>query len=361
MLSLSSSLRFLARAVVSFLFCGSVLAVVGCSGDPGPGPTPIAEPPRVSCPTPVSIVSASALPTSVVYGNATTTGGESPVTVTCTPASGSLFQLGANQVTCTARDNRSRADVCTFTVTVQRPAQISMTRFVAFGDSITAGEDGNALTSSWDGPNWTPGMLLSPSQLLIGREYPTVLQQLLAARYSSQTIVVHNEGFGGERASSSVAQTRFRDVLSARLPQVVLIMEGTNDIYGINGGNPSGIPGAISGLRSMIQTAKGRGVSPYLATVPPMNSAGSRGAQGYLTVPLLNEQIRQLASAERVPLVDVHAAFSGNVALLSSDGLHPNAAGFDVIAQAFFAVIRGTLESAAPASEPFGVANPGAW
>ena len=42
-----------------------------------------------------------------------------------------------------------------------------------------------------------------------------------------------------------------------------------------------------------------------------------------------------------------------NLSLLSVDGLHPNAAGFERIAQTFFTTLRGTLEVAPPTLTPF--------
>ena len=43
---------------------------------------------------------------------------DSPVTVTCSPASGSFFPIGTSTVTCTATDAASNTSECTFTVTV---------------------------------------------------------------------------------------------------------------------------------------------------------------------------------------------------------------------------------------------------
>ena len=329
-----------------------MLSGSACSKDaPTPQPT-IPDPPQITCPQPVTVVSANGLPMTVAYGNASTINGETPVTTSCTPASGTLFQLGSTQVVCTARDNRQRTATCNFAVRVQRPAEVSMTRFVAFGDSITKGEDGNTLTVTSRFATLEEAFA-NPMQILVGREYPTVLQQLLAARYTLQTIVVHNEGEPGERAAGTppgATLSRFITVLNSRLPQAALIMEGSNDIFT---GDPAMIPGAIAGLRSMIQAAKARAVRPYLATVPPMNPAGSRGRLGYATVPALNDQIKGLATSEGVTLVDIHSAFNGNFAYLSSDGLHPNASGFELIAQTFFNTLRGTLEVTPPNAEPF--------
>src|SRR5262249_7407907 len=137
----------------------------------------------------------------------------------------------------------------------------------------------------------------------------------------------------------------------------VLLMEGTNDI---SAGDTSRIAPAINNLRTMLRNAKSVGVRPYLATVPPMNPAGSRGRLGYATVPLLNDQIRLLATSEAVTLVDVNLAFGGNLTLLANDGLHPNTAGYELIARTFFTSLRATLElPGGPAAAPLRV--PHVW
>jgi lysophospholipase L1-like esterase len=68
-------------------------------------------------------------------------------------------------------------------------------------------------------------------------------------------------------------------------------------------------------------------------------------------VPLLNAEIRTLATAEGVPLVDVFDAFNGDLSLLGADGLHPNAEGFARIASKFYDVIRERLEVTQTAAE----------
>lgn len=293
----------------------------------------------------VTETSTSDGPHVVSYGNPVTAGGEAPLTPpACSPPSGSSFPIGTTPVTCTVVDARQRSASCSFSVVVRSPAKIGATSFVAFGDSITLGQDGNGFSvRGGENGEW----LVFPRVILVGREYPTVLQQLLAVRYPTQTIVVRNEGFGGEYAAPLSTLRRFEAVLGSGSPrpEVALIMEGTNDI---SDGNPTAIGPAVAGLRNMIVAAKGMGVRPYLATIPPMNRDGDRGRRGWATVPLLNTQIRDLASRESVTLVDVHQAFNENLALLGDDGLHPNAEGLALIAKTFFDALVATLETAAP-------------
>jgi lysophospholipase L1-like esterase len=126
----------------------------------------------------------------------------------------------------------------------------------------------------------------------------------------------------------------------------VLIMEGTNDLFVHDS---LAIPPAIDGLQRMVRASKGQGVRPYLATIPPIDPNGFRGATySWALVPDLNERIRALAASENVTLVDVYQGFGGNFSLLGIDGLHPNADGYSKIAELFFTAIRETLETPAP-------------
>jgi lysophospholipase L1-like esterase len=126
---------------------------------------------------------------------------------------------------------------------------------------------------------------------------------------------------------------------------VALIMEGTNDLYNRD---DRIFPAAYDGLRSMIRNAKGRGLRPYLATIPPMDPTKCvpvcRGLPWSL-VSGFNDGVRSLATTEGVTLVDVYQGFNGNLSLLGPDGLHPAAEGYAKIADLFFAAIKQTLET----------------
>ncbi len=311
------------------------------------------DPPIINCPivTPQTSTAGQALAVSFAPSVLL---GAAPVTTTCVPASGSLFNVGTTPVSCTATDARQRSAACSFNVVVQPPPRLNLTRFVAFGDSLTAGEDGTSTLSARLGDVLG---LDYPTVILRGREYPTVLQQLLSARFTTQPILVVNAGNPGEFAGGAGTFSRFTGITSSRQYEVVLIMEGTNDIFGGTGGNPLGIPPAIANLRRMVGDARSRGMRVFLATVPPANPAGPRGAQRYQAIPSINAEIRQLAVAEGVPLVDVFNAFNNNFTYLGQDGTHPNAEGYALIASTFYDVIRRELEARTLAGWPAGNAS----
>jgi len=61
-----------------------------------------------------------------------------------------------------------------------------------------------------------------------------------------------------------------------------------------------------------------------------------------------NTALKIVAGQEGVPLVDGYRAFNGDVTtLIDCDGVHPTAAGYDVIAETFFKAIKQTLEVSA--------------
>ena len=315
----------------------SLFATASCSSPATPTPPPATppDPPRITCPAPQTVPSTTGSALSVVYGAPTAVNGAPPVETSCTPASGSQFAVGQTSVSCTATDTLQRTDTCSFVVTVTPPPKLSAVSFLAFGDSLTWGEDGLATSAT---ARFHAAVRLSASQT-----YPGRLHEQLATRYQTQTPTVDNAGYPGEAAADAQTFPRFVSYTQSGRYQVVLVMEGTNDLAEHDS---LVIERAIDALRRMLRDAKARGVRPFLATIPPMNPAGSRGgAYSFFLVDAFNDSVRALAVNEGVTLVDVHRAFANNFTLLSSDGLHPNASGYAVIADTFFAAIKATLEA----------------
>ena len=321
--------------------------LAGCASPTGPSQstppvTPTAEPPKISCPaaqTAQSLDGGSA----IVTFTPTVVNGQPPMTTTCTPAAGSAFTVGQRTVSCTTTDALQRTDTCSFSVTVTSPPRLASTTFLAFGDSITAGEDGQSSTASSISAMSArvhPFVLFPASA-----RYPQELQAELAARYKTQQPTVDNQGEPGETASASATLTRFVSLTSTHRYSAVLIMEGTNDLYDRD---DHIFPAAYSGLRAMIHDAKGRGMRPYLATIPPMDptkcSPICRGLAWSL-VANFNDGVRSLAVSEGVTLVDVYQGFGSNFALLGPDGMHPAAEGYQKIADLFYQAISSTLEA----------------
>jgi lysophospholipase L1-like esterase len=297
----------------------------------------------VSCPASETAESPDGHPVIVRFGPVTVASGKPPVTLTCTPPEASAFPVGTTTVTCTATDANRQSSSCTFPVTVTTPPLLTVTRFVAFGDSITWGEDGtNATTTS-------VGRIRPLVRVPLPQTYPGALQQLLVSRYTRQAPRVDNLGQPGELASDPNALLRFLSVTANGAYDVVLLMEGSNDVDAMVK-DLAVEPLAIANLRQMLEGAKKRALRPYLATIPPMNAAGSRGS-GAALVPEFNGRLAGLAASEQVPLVDVYQALAGAISTnIGPDGLHPTVAGYATIAQTFFTSIKQTLETSPTAT-----------
>ena len=351
------------------LVCAGAILAAGC-GSTAPTPVPpTPDAPQIHCPTAQTIQLTGTATSAIVTYAPTTTNGTPPLTVVCTPPSGSSFPVGITGVTCRVIDAIQRSDSCSFGVTVLKPVPsptLTVTRFVAFGDSITAGEDGT------DGGPDTGGLcqpvVTSTAQrrtqviLPDAQTYPGQLEQMLTGRYPTQSPTMLNRGCPGEAVTLNGAVNpttlkRFDAIMTMRQQDVVLIMEGSNDLDNTAQADPSTQNGVIgstaAGLRQMVQDARTFGFRPFLATIPPMNpctTCNRGGGAGLVT--MLNDRIRQIGGAEQVPIVDVYAAFNGNLTLLGADGLHPNASGYQTIAQTFFTSIKSTLEVSTAAQSP---------
>jgi lysophospholipase L1-like esterase len=240
----------------------------------------------------------------------------------CSPASGSAFPIGATPTECIATDQRQRIDTCVFTVTVTEPPRIGLTRFLAFGDSMTAGEV--------DAPNTVRGLAVHPEL-----SYPEDLRIQLVSRYTSQAFLVDNQGHSGETVVASNASRRLSGLLASGRYEVVLLMEGANDIASRDSRD---ISRTVDALRFMVRDARSRGLRPFLGTLPP-----ETGLARALVAPF-NAQLKSMAASENIPVADVFEAFNGDFSLLGNDGLHPNVAGYKKIAETFFAVIKQNLE-----------------
>jgi lysophospholipase L1-like esterase len=182
-----------------------------------------------------------------------------------------------------------------------------------------------------------------------GAAYPTVLKSALMSRYTAQTINVAREGRPNEVTSDG--RSRLSQVLAGRQYQVLLLMEGANDLAAQT---TASMQRALANMRSMVDDAKNRGVAVFLATIPPENPDACCPRRGSAAswVPPYNDGLRNVAAARNVPLVDVYQAFNGDTStLIDFDGLHPTSAGYQLIAETFFASIKRVLELA-PTSIP---------
>lgn len=84
-------------------------------------------PPDINCPADITAVDADTNGTNVNFTVTATDNCAGPVSLVCTPPSGSLFPLGTNTVTCTAADTSGNTNSCSFLVIVRPPCvQVSI-------------------------------------------------------------------------------------------------------------------------------------------------------------------------------------------------------------------------------------------
>jgi lysophospholipase L1-like esterase len=200
--------------------------------------------------------------------------------------------------------------------------------YLAFGDSITGGEG----SSDGDG-------------------YASRLQRKLLAHFGRA--IVMKDGAGATRSNRGA--DRLPASLNAR-PAYTLIHYGTNDWN--MGECKSHIPCfTIDSLRSMVRAVRGRGGLPILATIIPGNPIVLQQQPGRnMWIAIVNGYIRDMAREEHVVVADMEPAFlhttNMEYGVLYVDHIHPNDAGYEVMAQAFFDAIVHAQASAADFGGP---------
>ncbi|HYN82842.1 MAG TPA: SGNH/GDSL hydrolase family protein [Gemmatimonadaceae bacterium] len=154
-----------------------------------------------------------------------------------------------------------------------------------------------------------------------------------------------NRAIGGQTTPQMLV--RFRQDVIALKPKVVVILAGTNDIAGNTG--PSTLEMIENNLASMAELAKANGIRVVLASVLPVHlyvwrPSVRRPAQ---TLVALNQWIRDYARKNGHVYLDYHSAMAderlGMSANFSGDGVHPNEAGYRIMAPLTEAAIRRAL------------------
>ena len=203
--------------------------------------------------------------------------------------------------------------------------------YLGYGDSITAG----------DGSSDRQGYVLK-------------LQNLLGPYFGRAEV----QAMGRQGTTSAEGATRTRATMGWYHPAWLLIHYGTND-WNDQTCQRQG-PAAcftIDSLRKIVEDFKGWDTLPVLATIIPGNPAlVPSGRNSWYDE--MNVRIKALAREQNVTLADLNAEFkaSGNLPTLFADHVHPNDAGYQVMAQGWFKAITQARSAAASASPRFGFA-----
>jgi len=232
-------------------------------------------------------------------------------------------------------------------------SSIALKTIDAFGDSFTEGENALPLTGLTfvDPPN----------------SYPTKLQVRFDTVYPGQGVTVINRGHSGDRAQVTANEV-IPKFLPVDRPDTVLLLTGYNDLLSAcretDGQGPAcgdAIDAVAFGVRDCIRHVKESPVKVgyiFVSTLTPAGPVVPPSINRRLRSDAIlqsNARIRQVVAAEGATLVDTYPTFSGHEAeYVSVDGLHLRPAGYQAIADAFFAVIQKTV----PQTPLFGFSGP---
>ena len=142
-----------------------------------------------------------------------------------------------------------------------------------------------------------------------------------------------NRGISGQTTPQILL--RFRQDVIALKPRVVVILAGTNDIAENTG--PTTLAAIEDNLASMVDLAKRNGIRVVLSSlVPALRYPWKPELAPVEKIRALNDWIKDYAAKEGLVFLDYHSAMAndkrGLRAELSEDGVHPNQAGYAVMA-----------------------------
>jgi lysophospholipase L1-like esterase len=142
-----------------------------------------------------------------------------------------------------------------------------------------------------------------------------------------------NRGISGQVTAQMLVRFH-RDVVQLK-PRAVVILAGTNDIGGNLG--PATNEQIADNLMAMVEMARGNNIKLVLSTLTPVCDYHQPQTQTRppARIVALNQWIREYASKNGVTLLDYYPAMIDEQQMLrrelTGDGLHPNAAGYDVM------------------------------
>ncbi|SUO96845.1 GDSL-type esterase/lipase family protein [Suttonella indologenes] len=168
---------------------------------------------------------------------------------------------------------------------------------LALGDSLTAGYGAGA-----------------------GEDYPS----LLAAKTSWHIV---NGGVSGDTSAQALA--RLPALLAQHQPQLVIISIGGNDFLRRQSAGET-----RSNIKQIIKLVRETGAQMILVGVPGLNAGAVLG------VPRDHELYAEIAAAENITL---YPSAWGDILRkehLRSDQIHPNAAGYALFSEEFYAFLR---------------------
>jgi len=159
-----------------------------------------------------------------------------------------------------------------------------------------------------------------------------------------------NRGIGGQTTPQMLVRFR-QDVIDLH-PEVVVILAGTNDIAGNTG--PMRNEDIEADLASMADLARAHGIRLVFASVLPVHNYTEKSKDFFAQRPMsrileLNSWLKDYSAQNKIIYLDYFSALVDDKGLLkkdlADDGLHPNDAGYKIMAPMAEAAIAKALHS----------------
>jgi len=198
--------------------------------------------------------------------------------------------------------------------------------YMGFGDSITVGLDGSTDRTG----------------------YRSQLEALLRAHFARGTVL--DQGVDATRSDRGAM--RINASLQSTQPAYTLILYGTNDWNDLRcQDDPPCF--TVDSLRSIVRSVRSARSLPLLATIIPANPNLNPPERNDF-VAQIDDLIKPMARQEGAVVVDLYGAFmrQGDITRLFSDHVHPNDAGYTIIANEFFKAITQPAPAGSASLKP---------
>jgi lysophospholipase L1-like esterase len=159
----------------------------------------------------------------------------------------------------------------------------------------------------------------------------------LAAYFSGKPYVVINRGVDGQ--STPEMLVRFRQDVIDLHPKVLVVLAGTNDIAGVTG--PTRNEHIEANYATMAELASAHHIRVIFASLLPVYNYTAESKESFALRPrerilALNAWLKDYCDKNDLVYLDYYSALIDSQGMLqrqlSDDGLHPNAAGYKIMA-----------------------------
>ncbi len=159
-----------------------------------------------------------------------------------------------------------------------------------------------------------------------------------------------NRGIGGQTTPQMLV--RFRQDVIDRQPKVVVILAGTNDIAGNTG--PMSVEDIETNYASMAELARVHNIRAVFSSILPVHNYTPKSQEFFAQrapdkILTLNRSLKDYSAANGFVYLDYFSPMVDDKGLLkrelAEDGLHPNQAGYKIMAPLAEAAIQKALAS----------------